>query len=179
MDGGGGMSANGTIIIAWANGEDTFCIAKVGHLLDLEDKCSAGVAAIMRRLEDGSWRLNDVRETIRLGLIGGGMAPEQAMVTVKRHVDDQPLARSVLLAYEVLAAAMVGVPGDGVGKKPEAETDTRSSARTDVSAAPPSSGSAPPSNGLPATPSSAPSGSSQPPSTATTPPMETILRPIP
>ena len=124
------MSATGTKTIAWIGGEDDFCIAKVGLLLELEEKCGAGIAAIMRRLEDGTWKLNDLRETIRLGLIGGGKTPAEAMVAVKRHVDERPLAEGVLLAYEIIAAAMVGVQGDDIGKKAMAEpekADTHSS----------------------------------------------------
>jgi hypothetical protein len=106
------MSATGTRSIIWANGEDVFCIAKVGLILDLEDKCKAGFAVVMARLEAGAWGLNDVREPIRLGLIGGGMKPDAAMAAVRRHVDENPLAHSVLVAYEVMRSAMFGIPVD-------------------------------------------------------------------
>lgn len=131
------MSANGTRTIIWSGGEDVFCLAKVGLILDLEEKCGAGIAAIMGRLGDGSWRLNDIRETIRLGLIGGGMDPVKAMAAVRNHVDDEPLASSVLLAYQIIAAVMVGVKDDPVGKgKPAADEKAGSSTQTDASAAP-------------------------------------------
>lgn len=113
------MSANGLRTIAWAGGEDQFCLAKVGLILDLEAKCEAGIATVMTRLGSGTWRLNDVREPIRLGLIGGGMAPDAAMKAVRNHVDENPLTSSVLLAYAVIEAVMVGVPDDPVGKKPD------------------------------------------------------------
>ena len=116
------MSATGTRTIVWANGEDVFCIAKVGLILDLEDKCKSPFAVIMARLENGAWGLNDVRETIRLGLMGGGMKPEAAMAAVRRHVDENPLAHSVLVAYEVVKAAMFGVPDDPVGKTQDDES---------------------------------------------------------
>ncbi|ETR76012.1 hypothetical protein X566_15575 [Afipia sp. P52-10] len=90
-------------------------------ILDLEEKCGAGIAAILQRLADGTWRLNDVRETIRLGLIGGGMSPEKAMAAVKNHVDENPLASSVLIAYAVIEAALVPPRGDDVGKELPAE----------------------------------------------------------
>lgn len=131
------MSANGTRSIVWANGEDQFCIAKVGLILDLEDKCKCGIATVMGRLEAGAWHLNDVRETIRLGLIGGGMTPEAAMAAVRRHVDDAPLGIHVLLAYEVVKAAIFGVPDDPVGKGSPAEAkETGSFTATDASDAP-------------------------------------------
>lgn len=128
------MSANGTRTIIWANGEDQFCIAKVGLILDLEDKCGAGIATILQRLAGGAWWLNDVRETIRLGLIGGGMSPEKAMTAVKNHVDANPLASSVLIAYAVIEAALVPLRDDDVGKEPPAEaTNTGSTIQTDAS----------------------------------------------
>ncbi|MGY3527695.1 gene transfer agent family protein [Bradyrhizobium sp. USDA 4452] len=131
------MSANGTRTIIWAGGEDVFCLAKVGLILDLEEKCGAGIAAIMGRLGNGAWHLNDVRETIRLGLIGGGMDPVKAMAAVRSHVDDNPLTSSVLLAYEIIAAVMVGVKDDPVGKgTPAAGPQAGSSIQTDASAAP-------------------------------------------
>lgn len=129
------MSANGTRTIIWAGGEDVFCLAKVGLILELEEKCDAGIAAVMKRLVDNVWKLHDVREPIRLGLIGGGMDPEKAMAAVKRHVDDTPLTSSVLLAYQIISAVMVGVRDDHVGKGEAAEAaTTASSTQTDASA---------------------------------------------
>ncbi|WP_375414625.1 gene transfer agent family protein [uncultured Bradyrhizobium sp.] len=140
------MSATGTRAIIWANGEDQFCLAKVGLILDLEEKCKAPFAVIMARLESGTWGLNDVRETIRLGLIGGGMAPDRAMTAVKNHVDEnrQGLAHSVLVAYEVVKVVMFGVPDDPVGKssddagkgEPAEAPETGSTTTTDASDAP-------------------------------------------
>jgi hypothetical protein len=140
------MSATSTRAIIWANGEDQFCLAKVGLILDLEEKCKAPFAVIMARLESGAWGLNDVRETIRLGLIGGGMNPEKAMAAVKNHVDENPkgLAHSVLVAYEVVRAVMFGIPDDPVGKVvddagkegPAEAPETGSTTTTDASDAP-------------------------------------------
>lgn len=136
------MSAPGAREITWANGTDMFCLAKTGLILDLEDKCNAGFAVIMARLESGVWYLNDVRETIRLGLIGGGMAPDKAMKAVERHVVP-PLATNVLVAYHVVQAVIFGVPkddpvggdgeDDGAKKKPP---EAGSTTMTDASDAP-------------------------------------------
>ena len=118
------MSANGTVTIVWANGEDQFCLAKVGYILDLETKCGAPIGVLYQRLGNGSFGLNDVRETIRLGLMGGGMPPDKAMAAVKHHVDsnENGLAPSVLVAFEVIKAVMFGSPPDDpVGKGMPAE----------------------------------------------------------
>jgi tail tube GTA-gp10-like protein len=133
------MSAPGTRTIIWAHGEDQFCIAKVGLLLDLEAKCCAPIGVIFKRLGNGDFSVNDVRETIRLGLIGGGLAPEKAIAAVKNHVDlnEHGVAPSVLVAYAVVEAYMVGVPDDPVGKEMPAEAKaTGSPTTTDASDAP-------------------------------------------
>lgn len=129
------MSANGSITLVWAGGEDVFCLSKVGLILDLEDKCRAGIGVISARLENGAYSLNDVRETIRLGLIGGGATPERAMTAVKSHVDENPLSHSVLVALAVVRAVLFGFPADDpVGKeKPEAESTGDSSTTMDAS----------------------------------------------
>lgn len=131
------MSANGTRTIIWAGGEDQFCLAKVGLILDLEDKCKSGIGMIAARLESGSYGIQDVRETIRLGLIGGGATSERAMVAIKSHVDEQPLAHSVLVAYEIIRSVIFGVPKDDeVGKhQPEAD-ETGFTTTTDASVDP-------------------------------------------
>lgn len=130
------MSAPGTISIIWAHGEDQFCLSKVGLILDLEEKCKAGLAAIIARIAASQWGLNDIRETIRLGLIGAGMAPDKAMSAVRNHVDDNPsgLAPSAIIAYKILEAVLVGVPDDTVGKA-EAETENPNSTGTTANSA--------------------------------------------
>jgi hypothetical protein len=155
------MSANGTRLIAWAGGEDLFCLSKAGQIFDLEDKCGAGISTIMARLESGSWHFNDVRETIRLGLIGGGATPERAMAAIKNHVDPpNAFAPSVLVAYEIVKSVIFGFPEDDpVGKTVPAEAnETGSTTTTDASDAPPSSASAPPSDGRRASPKNKRSG---------------------
>ena len=42
-------------------------------------------------------------------VLGGGLKPVEALVLVKRYVDDRPLAESIPTAYAALMAALVGV----------------------------------------------------------------------
>ena len=63
---------NGLITLAFGDGEHAFNIARIGQVLELQDKCNAGVATILGRLRRQEWYFADIRETIRLGLIGGG-----------------------------------------------------------------------------------------------------------
>jgi hypothetical protein len=130
---------NGDISLIWGDGEHKFNIAKIGQVLELEEKCGAGIATILNRLRTGTFYVNDFRETLRLGLIGGGMAPPVAMRMIRRYLDERPWQESVLPAMHVIAAAMVGVPGDEVGKKPTADqtaTETTKMPETAVSSDP-------------------------------------------
>jgi hypothetical protein len=60
-------------------------------------------------------RLKHLSETIRLGLIGGGMAPVAALILVKRYVDERPLHESVAIAGAILRAAIERVHTSDLG----------------------------------------------------------------
>lgn len=67
----------------------------------------------------GDWRVEDVRETIRLGLIGAGMSPTDAFVIVSAYVDDIekfPLVENVGVAASILLHALTAPKGEPVGK---------------------------------------------------------------
>lgn len=128
------MSGDAKVTLAWYEGEDDFRLG-IGEIRTLQDKTGAGPDALRRRLLDGGWFVDDIRETIRLGLIGAGLAPSAAMEKVKRGVDARPLGENVLLAAMIITAAVVGVPDDPVGKAPAEEAATEATA---ASPSPPS-----------------------------------------
>lgn len=111
------MAINGSVKLTWGDAEHEFNVAKIKQVLELEEKCGAGVAEIFDRLRNNRWRINDLRETLRLGLIGGGMEPSKALKLVISYCDERPWRESLQPALVVIMAAMVGVPGDEVGKK--------------------------------------------------------------
>lgn len=164
--------ANGRIELAWGDGDHAFNIAKLGQVFELEDKCGCGVQEVFNRLREGRWKFVDVRETIRLGLIGGGLEPVKALTLTKRYVDERPWAESVLTAQMILMAAIVGVEGDQPGKKPAADRakETGSITTTDGSSGPQSTASVPDLGGDLGKPGKPPSGSLPPVSTDTTGP---------
>jgi len=146
---------NGEVTIFWGDGENKFNIAPIGHILELEEKCRCGVREILTRIASDRWYANDLRETLRLGLIGGGKDPEAAHKMVERYFDDRPMLESAKPAFAILAAALVGVPGDDVGKKPAADQTPEkeaevSSETTAASSGPQSTASEQPSDGAPA-----------------------------
>jgi len=68
------------------------------------------------------WLLDDVRETIRLGLIGGGMPASAALALVQRYVDPVPLLENVPAARAIVQVLLVGAPdGEQPGKKKAAK----------------------------------------------------------
>jgi hypothetical protein len=117
------MSRDGSVTITWGDGEYRFRLA-IGEIRELQEKCDAGPQEILRRLTAGTWRLNDMRETIRIGLIGGGMKPAEALGKVTRYVDEFPLLDNILPAQSILIAALVGVEDEPLGNAEAAEAET-------------------------------------------------------
>lgn len=131
------MSRNGDITLRWGDGEHLFRLG-IGELRELQEKVSRprvavggdaiGPAYLALLLNSGRWMVDDVRETLRIGLIGGGMKPAEASACVARYVDGRPLEESVIPAYLVLTAALVGAPDEPVGKPDPAEAETEDAA---------------------------------------------------
>ena len=139
------------ITMPFGDGEHTFDVGPLGIRLELEEKCgNSGLLAIHRRLQTDC-RIMDYRETIRLGLIGGGMKPLEALKLVKRYVEDRPAQESVPIALMILMAGLVGVPAeDEKGEdpplgKPQAERTSTGPNSKNPSAAPTSTSKEPPS----------------------------------
>lgn len=112
------MSRDASISFDWAGDERRFRLA-IGQLRELQEKCSAGPMEIMSRLQGGTWRIDDVRETMRLGLIGGGTPPGEALGLVRRYVDDRPFGECVSFALFVLMAAIYGTDQEPAPGKAE------------------------------------------------------------
>lgn len=52
--------------------------------------------------------VGDVREVIRLALIGGGLDPIKALSDVRRYVEGRPLEESLMLAIGIMEAFIFG-----------------------------------------------------------------------
>lgn len=138
------MSRDASITLDFADGTYKFRLAW-GQLAELQENCDAGPYVILERLQNRSWRLNDIRENIRLGLIGGGMDPVSALKLVKRYVEDRPLLENVKLAQAILTVALIGAPEEEVGEPKAAGRKKKSmNSRTGKSDLPPSTVTAQP-----------------------------------
>jgi hypothetical protein len=77
---------------------------------ELERITGHGIGAIYLRIVAGQFAVSEVAEIIRLGLIGGGMAPQNAAQLVSTYARNRPLAETFPLALDVLDARWNGAP---------------------------------------------------------------------
>lgn len=112
------MTAEVTAVLSFG-GEDRPFALRIREMRALQSICDAGPGELLQRFEAQRYRLDDVRETIRQGLIGGGLSDAMATKLIADHFDNRPLAQFVVLAQIIVAAALVGVADDPVGE-PEA-----------------------------------------------------------
>ena len=63
---------------------------------------------------------------IRLGLVGGGMKPAEALAKVRAYVEARPPLESVPLATAILGTGLQGAPDEPPGEAPGEATGARS-----------------------------------------------------
>jgi hypothetical protein len=111
------------ITFNWADGEYTFDL-KLGQVRALQEKTGLGPAVILARLQNGEWKVDDYRETLLQGLLGGGMAALEANKLIRLWVDDRPAHESLAPAQAILMAWIMGVPQPKKDEAPESQTRT-------------------------------------------------------
>jgi Phage tail tube protein, GTA-gp10 len=122
------MSRDASIIIDFAAGSHKFRLGLV-ELEKLQDAMDCGPAHAIQLLSSGQWRTQHIRETIRWGLIGGGMSATDAAKLLKAYVDEMPWLENLMTAQAILMAALVGSKDEPVGDqespKDQAATDSQ------------------------------------------------------
>jgi hypothetical protein len=114
------MARDAQITIPWADGDFTFRLGW-GELAELQEKTDAGPYVVLHRLHSHQWRVEDISNVIRLGLIGGGLAAAEAMKKVRYYVESRPPLENHAVAVAILSAGLLGAPEEPVGE-PEAPT---------------------------------------------------------
>ena len=112
----------------------------IGEADLLQDQFDCGLMEMLERI--AMVRTRDIKEVLRLGLIGGGMDKEAAFNLVERQVRPGYLAEAAKVAIAVIEAAVRGAPdeplgesqGEGDDPSPTAKFDT---ANSTASASPP------------------------------------------
>ena len=128
------MSRKAEVTLDWADGTYPFAL-KIDHLAELQDKCDAGPWYIQWALQVAVFAASSgmapprdmspayVIETIRLGLIGGGMSAIEALKKVRTYVGPGQLHDNISTAYSIIGVALQGVPEDEP-EKPQAGSKT-------------------------------------------------------
>ncbi len=105
------MARDGSIELDWPDQTRTYRL-KLGELRQLQEKCDKGPMEILAALTTGRWRVDDVIQPIRLGLIGGGMPMDEALRVVTFNVHDGNLGQAVIYAVAIVQAAIAGPPDE-------------------------------------------------------------------
>lgn len=127
------VSRHAAVELDFGDGTFTFRLG-LSEIEELEEKRNASLFAITRRLDPHvrDARLGDISEPIRLGLIGGGMAPVKALGLVRRYVDERPIDESRDVAWAIVLAGLARVHTDLAeqppGEAPAPETSDPTSA---------------------------------------------------
>lgn len=79
-------------------------------VIELEHKISAGIGSLCSRVFAKQFALSDIHETIRIALIGGGIAPERAAKLIASYAIDRPLSEIYPLAVAILEDLWFGQP---------------------------------------------------------------------
>lgn len=139
------IESNGglAVTLPWGDRDRTFRL-RIGEWRKVEAKTGAGPEEIAARLAPtvtaldngvsllsaaamgviGKWRVDDVREVILQGLLGGDetLGPVTAAKLVQDWVDERPLRENVLVAFTIVMASIGGVPSEPPGE-PNGEAD--------------------------------------------------------
>jgi len=116
------MSRHGAVELDWADGTYTFRLG-LAEIEEIEEKRDMSLFALARRLSpaERDARFADVREVLRLGLIGGGMKPVDALTKVRRYIDERPIDENRDVAYAVVLAGLTRVSSGEAAPSGEAD----------------------------------------------------------
>lgn len=141
------MSRAAAVQLDFAGEERRFALP-IGRLRAVQEKVDCGPMELLRRYAADEWRVDDVREVLFQGLVGGGTDSPTATTLMRQHFDDLPLKPFVMLAQVVVMAVVVGVEDEPLGE-PKGEVEGQSpspegsSASSNSTAAAPSADLAP------------------------------------
>lgn len=125
------------VMMAWPGGEHAFRLA-LGDLEGLQQKTDCGPEYLLMKLRSGQWTAAELFETLRFGLIGGGMDQSAALKTVRDAFDRHPLIGFKVPAMTVLMASLYGPADDPAGEGSPAGDPTPSHVQMDDGSSAPS-----------------------------------------
>jgi hypothetical protein len=131
------VSRGATLVKQWGSEERTFRLG-IGEWRKIQETCDAGPGEIAQRIAAwaavrrampnaglidllaaggaGRWRVDDIREVLYRGLIGGGTEPTLAGRIVRELHDERPLLENLALALEIVLVSLSGPEDEPVGE---------------------------------------------------------------
>lgn len=132
------MSRDASVLLTFLDGEEYVFRLAWGQLIKLQEARDCGPFVIYVRLHGIEWRMEDVRDVIRLGLVGGGMDEVKARKLTKEYVEQRPLIKTLPIAQAVIKAAILGPPDEEELEKKAAAPTESTTSQTVVSESVPS-----------------------------------------
>lgn len=96
---------NGLVVLDWGGDIRKFRLT-IERILALQDARDSGIGEIAIRLATNRYWLQDVRETIRLGLLGGGTKEKVVERLVAEYVREGTIKDCAYLARLIVDAAL-------------------------------------------------------------------------
>lgn len=103
------------LVLAWPGGEHGFWLG-LSELEAIQQKTECGPEWLLHKINVGQWFASELIEIIRWGLIGGGMAPVDALKAVQKAFELHDLISFKVPAQAILGATLFGPPDDAVGE---------------------------------------------------------------
>jgi hypothetical protein len=120
---------------SWADGEYTFRL-RIAELKAIQAATKAGVYTVFKRLMTSDCAIEDITETIRLGLIGGGTDPKDAKRLLEDYVlQPQRFNDALDLAQDIFKYSLEGYWAEELPnhQPPGDESDQPSQGQMDLS----------------------------------------------
>lgn len=102
------MSRHGLVTMPWADGTYSFRLG-LDEMEEIEEKFDRSIFDISDALRNRTAKSSEILHVLRIGLIGGGMKPIEALALTRRYVDQRPLEENRDAAYAVCLAAQLRV----------------------------------------------------------------------
>jgi len=133
------MSRTATVSKFFGDRDHDFRIG-IGEAEELDEGLGYGLMALLERAP--AVHVRELREILRVGLVGGGMRKDLAAVHVNRHFQPGYFNEAAGLVIAILTAALRGAPDDppgepdGEGKPMPTPSPTAGSATVDSTSSP-------------------------------------------
>ena len=117
----------------WKGGEHTFKL-RIGEFRALQSATNVGPLFLLGRIAGSQWFVDDIIETIRLGLIGGGVGEVAAKKLVDDVLVDNPteIFKHAPLALFIIKTSLMGDDNDPVGEDDSGELNAGSATNSDA-----------------------------------------------